>query len=153
MLEFCLVLGGDMGARGPAGKRIEHRLGNVTKAEIAAVDRISVPAPVVIPEPRSTWHAYAVEWYRDLRASAQTMYYEPSDWATALLVGDLLTMLHSGTVEPTGAFVAQIRGLMQDLLVTEAYRRRANVEIDRPKPAEDAAIGVYPTTGAIDDLF
>lgn len=142
-----------MGERGPAPKRSGTRLGNVTKAELAAVDHITARAPVVIPDPRADWHEYAAQWYGDLRASAQTMYYEPSDWATALMVGDLLTMMYAGVVEPTGAFIAQVRGLMQDLLVTEAYRRRAGVEIDRPKGPDSATTTYGPESGDFDDLF
>lgn len=147
-----------MGARGPVGKRSDQRHGHRTKAELESVDHAPAAANVAGPPANSRWHATAKRWYESLSASGQSVYYEPSDWATAYLIAESISRdlkpqfvgVNEQTGEPIlqtipmkGASLAAYLRAMTALLVTEGDRRRARLELERQAQAdedEDAAV-------------
>lgn len=124
-----------MGARGPAPARSDQRRRR-NKPE-KPIEKVELEGDVVIPEP-GEWHATAVDWYRSLKDSGQSRYFEPSDWQAAHFCAALMHECLSGPVN--AQLVGQVRAMMADLLTTEGARRRAGVEIERaqaeskPKP-------------------
>jgi hypothetical protein len=131
-----------MGTRGPIPKRIGDRLGNLTKADRAAVTQVTMTGPVKVPPAGRHWHPLARDWYRSLAESGQSRYYEPSDWQAARLVAEQLTRLMK-LPEPfvdSPAF-RTIWATMNDLLTTEASRRRVKFEVSR-KPLASAPASV-----------
>lgn len=88
------------------------------------------------PAARKGWHALARSWYRSLARSGQARFYEPSDWEMARWCAELMTLaLEAPKPAP---LVAQVRGLMTDLLVAEGPRRRALIELERQNPGSGA---------------
>lgn len=80
------------------------------------------------------WHPVAAEWYRSLADSAQSHFYEPSDWATAKVLAAVLSRAMHGIVEGTrgtGTLLERWQIGATELLTTEGARRRARVEIQR----------------------
>jgi hypothetical protein len=75
-------------------------------------------------------HPIAVGWYESLKDSGQTDFFEPSDWAGAILVAEMITRLLEEE-ETTASMFASIWSAMGDLLTTEAARRRVRLEIER----------------------
>lgn len=134
-----------MGSRGPVPKRMAERLGHVTKAQKAGVVSVRMEGVVKpAPLPRGA-HPIARRWYEALKASGQSMFFEPSDWAAAVLVAEMMTrLLNSRRVN--GQLFTGVWAAMDDLLTTEQARRRARLEVQRgmAEADEDA-----PT--AIDD--
>jgi hypothetical protein len=121
-----------MGARGPAPKRSTERHGHRAKDDVP--EQVEQAGEVEIPEPEGTWHPTAAAWYASLEWSAQSRFYEPSDWQNAHYCAGLMSL--TLTEEKVNAqLVSQVRGLMTDLLVTEGARRRVGLEVVR-KPAE-----------------
>lgn len=125
-----------MGSRGPAPKRSTERHGHRAKGDTP--EQVEQAGDVVRPPVADHWHATARGWYESLPESGQSRFYEPSDWQQAHFCAEL--MHQALTEEKVNAqLVAQIRGLMADLLSTEASRRRVSLEIVRvptePKPA------------------
>lgn len=147
-----------MGERGPHPKREDQRRRH-TKQEDQP-DRPPAAAEVEIPEPDESWHVVATLFYRSLAESGQSIYYEPSDWAMAYMLAESMSRDMNpqaiGISERTGEAVietvpmkgaslsAYLKG-MTALLVSEADRRRASIELQRtpaadPKEAEAATI-------------
>jgi hypothetical protein len=136
-----------MGSRGPAPKRSDQRRRSNTPA---AGEPTKAPGASKVPVPRgdSKWHPVARRWYASLAKSGQSAFYEPSDWATAYLVAESMSRelspqglvyqgkvvgYHTMTVK-AGALSAWLQA-MTVLMVTEGDRRRAALELQRPKPS------------------
>lgn len=135
-----------MGTRGPVPKRdSERRRRNAPDVETTKVEMTGeVEAPDIDP----TWHEIAKDWYKSLRDSGQSKYFEPSDWAAARLVAHDLTR-HLNSRRPSSQWFAALWSGMADLLTTEGARRRVRMEIDR-KPADPAAAGEGATVAHLD---
>jgi hypothetical protein len=121
------------GSRGPTPKRSDQRRReNVPDVEI----RHAVAASdVEVPEADPEWHPIAAMWFGSLGKSGQSVFYEPSDWATAWLIAESISR-EMFTSEPitASALAAWLKG-MAVLMVTEGDRRRARIELQRPEPA------------------
>lgn len=146
-----------MGSRGPVPKRSDQRHGHRSKAERAAVDQAPAAAEVKVPPVSEEWHPLARAWYESLGRSGQRVFYEPSDWATARLIAESLSRdlkpqpvgVDKETGEAVmaviplkGASLAAYLKAMASLLVTEADRRRASIELQRPEPSGEGASDV-----------
>jgi hypothetical protein len=123
-----------MGSRGPVPKRMAERLGHVTKVQRAAVEAIAMAGPVRPARLPRSLHPIARGWYRSLRESGQSAFFEPSDWAAALFVAEALSRILSTETMSAQAFAAAWSA-MTDLLSTEASRRRVQIEVQREKEA------------------
>lgn len=115
---------------GPVPKRSDERIRrNIDPA--GPVEKLEVPGTVDIPELNiQDAHPFIEDFYEALKASAQTQYYEPSDWQFARWV--LFTMNdYIKGVKPSAVMFQAINSALADLLVTEAERRRVRLEIER----------------------
>lgn len=110
---------------------------------------------MVVPRPDPKWHNVAKRWFNSLKLSGQSVYYEPSDWATAFLIAESI----SRDLEPQfvgftedgdvikeqlplkGASLTAYLRAMSALMVTEGDRRRVRLELERPKKPEDGEGG------------
>ena len=135
-----------MGSRGPVPKRIEERLGHLTKAQKAGTDRVTMEGAVKPPPMPRGLHPIAQRWYRSLVNSGQSRFYEPSDWATAVYVAEVMSR-NLNDKKFSAMLFASVMSAMDTLLTTEGARRRVRVEIVRDDGEEDAQPGVT----AIDD--
>lgn len=125
-----------MGTRGPVPARSDQRRRRNKPA--TPTDKVEVQGAVAVPPPTDSWHPTAAAWYVSLEQSGQSRFFEPSDWQaahfTAALMSDCLT--GDGV---NAQLVAQIRGMMSDLLTTEGARRRAGIELERALSGTPAA--------------
>ena len=139
-------------SRGPVPKRSDQR--RRRNEPEAPVDVAIGATDVVVPEADPEWHPVAAMWFESLAASGQSVFYEPSDWATAFLIAESMSRdlspqfvginEKSGEVEKDviplkGASLSAYLKAMSVLLVTEGDRRRARVELMRPDGEEDEA--------------
>lgn len=137
-----------MGLRGPVPKRSDERAGHRAKADHP--DQVRLSRRVPIPAAARDWHPQAARWYRSLRTSGQVRFFEPSDWAEAHLLADLLTReltaekvvtLPDGgqavvKVPPRALMTKTILAAMNELGTTESARRRMRIEVDRHQGGE-----------------
>lgn len=133
---------------GGAPKRSEERVR--TAEPLIPVKKIFVDKLIAqnieVPEPNEEWHDIAIMWFESLSASAQCVYYEPSDWATAYVVADWLSQMlksrfvaydmetHKSikqVVPMKGGDMTAFLKAATSLLVTETDRLKASVEIER----------------------
>ncbi|MFP3915862.1 MAG: hypothetical protein ACLFWM_13365 [Actinomycetota bacterium] len=80
------------------------------------------------------WHPLALEWFDSLSQSGQHVFYEPSDWATARVLAELLSKALRSR-RPTAALVERWQAGATELLTTEGARRRAMLELERHQDA------------------
>ena len=118
-----------MGTRGPVPKRSEEVAGHHRSTEEITKIQASgeVPVPELLVEDP---HPVVVEFWKSLKNSAQSQYYEESDWAYALWILHFADkQLKSG--RPSSQMVAAVNSAFTDLLVSEGARRRVQMEIER----------------------
>lgn len=121
-----------MGSRGPIPKRSEERR-RVNRP--AGLDLLRLPGgrpdvPDDLPAPDPAWHPIAADWYLSLQRSGQAALYEPSDWAKARYVAELMSRTLGDGI-PSALLVAALAQSMAGLLTMEGDRRRAGVELPR----------------------
>lgn len=112
------------------------------------------PNDVVIPPADDGWHKVARLWYDSLGQSGQSQFYTSSDWATAYALAESMSrefkpqpmLIGKGDdarwemveLPPKGASLAAWLKGMAALMTTEGERRRARLELEKPKSAGDA---------------
>ena len=129
-----------MPGRGPAPKRSSQR----RRVNKTGTQTIAAPGTVAQPPAPEAWGSLATNWYRSLAESGQSVFYEPSDWQTAIVAGWLLDEWMDTRKAAT---MNEFRMLCAQLLATEAERRRGRLEIQRDQsdaPSKgDAAVAQY----------
>lgn len=144
-----------MGARGPVNKRSDQlRRKNIPDTP---VDTAPGAVNVKVPAADEEWHPIARQWYESLEPSGQSVFYEPSDWATAYLIAESISRdLNPQFVAVTeqgevikeripmkGASLTAYLRAMTALMATEGDRRRARLELERAAAVdEDEAASV-----------
>jgi hypothetical protein len=133
-----------MGVTGPIPKRSEERRRRNKDDGPELVQAPSAPPAELpdLPEPDPNWHEIATDWYLSLRESGQAQFYQPSDWAVARYAAELMSRGLSSDRPPNGQYVAALNSVMTALLTTEGDRRRARIELERKKPAQQAPASV-----------
>jgi hypothetical protein len=100
----------------------------------ALVENVEIP-----PLPDHGVHEIARFWYESLKTSAQSQFYEPSDWAQALYLVAALTRALNTQPFTANSFTATWNA-MNDLLTTEGARRRARLEVERVTGEESPGV-------------
>ena len=72
-----------------------------------------------------------VDFYESLKASAQSRYYEPSDWEYARIACFILNNILNNPKRPNSELFKALQSAMSNLLVTEGDRRRLRLEVVR----------------------
>lgn len=155
-----------MGARGPIPKRaIERRRRNVA----SDVDTVEVVGEVEMPPVPRGLHPIARRMYASLQESGESAFYEPSDWEAARLAAEVTTSMlwlpprrnrATGKRLPrrprgriSSELLAAVWKMWTDLLITEAARRRARIEISRVVSAGERGVdnlAAYRNLGAVE---
>lgn len=148
-----------MGSRGPVPKRETQRRrrnktdgppptsgrGSGTAQWVAYAQALGVEVPEgasrrqvqqLIAQRDEGWHPLAREWFESLSRSGQSAFYEPSDWATARVLTEVLskalTILRYGG-RGAGTLLERWQAGTTDLLTTEGARRRVRLELEVEK--------------------
>lgn len=90
-----------------------------------------------LPRVSPGWHPLMKDWFRSLKESGQSQFYEASDWQTARLLAEIMSQeLNSG--EPVkAAMLGEFNRAAASLMTTEGERRRLRVELQAPQAQED----------------
>jgi hypothetical protein len=144
------------GARGPVPKRSTERRRRNKDSEVEVV-KIEAPAAgeasdageahVVAPPADAGLHPIAHDWYESLKTSGQAKFFEPSDWQYARYIANVMSRNLKQRAKFSAVLFASVTSAMNDLLTTEASRRRVRLEIERAggpeQPAGVTAIADY----------
>lgn len=115
---------------GPVPKHSDERLRR--NSDVIPTEKVEAYGDVVMPaldlpfEP----HPMVVDWYESLRLSAQSKFYEPSDWEYARLSAFIMNNILNAA-RPSPEMFKALQSAMSNLLVTEGDRRRLRIEIAR----------------------
>lgn len=108
------------------------------------------------PAEDRAWHPIAKGWYRSLKESGESAFFEPSDWQAARLCAHVLTRTlrdHEDKGAPLRAgMIETIWSMMGDLLTTETSRRRARIELERAA-SDEGKSAAAPATVTIMDQY
>lgn len=139
-------MAGVKGSGGPPPKRSDQRRRTNTPAA-GEPTKVVDDSLIVIPNPDDDWHPTARIVWDSLHHSGQKRFYTSTDWSSAYLLCDAMSMELSpqpvvdkeGNVTmvrfpPKGASLSAWRTTMAALLMTEGDRRRAALELTTPKP-------------------
>lgn len=138
------------GSGGPIPKRSDQRRRR-NQPEVP-IDSAPAAPRAEPPAADDEWHPMARAWFESLAASGQSVFYEPSDWATAVLVAESMSRdlseqvvgvtekgdILKAKIPLKGASLAAYLKAMTVLLVTEGDRRRARLELERQRDAEQS---------------
>lgn len=147
-----------MGTRGPVGKRSED-LTRRNKTDESGVEVKKAPASTAVKPPAEDreWHRVIKAWYRSLKTSGQSKFYEDSDWQAARFTAHYASSVLKAAENKENpaalraASIRQIWAMMGDLMTTESARRRVRVELIRPGAGEAEAAEVFDIDDYRDD--
>ena len=111
---------------GPMPKRSTER---IRRNKESAPEKVPASPAQRRPNARPKWHPLAQRWYTDLGNSVSARYFEPSDWAFAAILAEVLTQ---GLTTGNAAMVEKFTAGSARLLTTEADRRRNRIEVGWP---------------------
>ena len=93
---------------------------------------------VTVPHADKDWHPIAQKMWAAMKSSGQADFFQNSDWAFAYsLMDDLSHYKKSG--KRSGQMLQSILSAMERLLITEADRRRARIELSAPEEENESA--------------
>lgn len=125
--------------RGPVPKRSDQRRRrNRPEADAPAVVVAMGQQVVKPPTEDRAWHPYAKDWFRALKRSGQSQFYQESDWREAKLVAWLITQELSSPTGARAGMMDVIFSRADALMTTEGARRRLRVELITPKVTDEA---------------
>lgn len=132
-----------MGTRGPVRKRDDQRVRRnkpeVPTETISVIGKVEVPDLDLQDYHGIPAHPIVQDFYRSLADSAQSRFYEPSDWQLARVAMHFLNQqLYSG--KPNGQLLTTVNQMLTGLLVSEGDRRRVQLEVERNQGAGDADV-------------
>lgn len=119
---------------GPIPKRSEER---IRRNKVEGLEKVAVIGTVRRPPlDMPDAHPVTVDLYRSLSDSAQSRFYEPSDWQYAKFCMHFVdNILKQG--RPSAQLLAAVQTMLADLLVSEGARRRVRLEIERSESGGD----------------
>jgi hypothetical protein len=112
----------------PTGPADDPRYIQVARG--VSTTREGLPIPGVNPK----WKPEAQSWFRSLKLSGQSEFYEPSDWATAVAAAgayDVFLRTYNASV------FAQFVRLSERLGCTITDRKRSRIELEEPDPTDE----------------
>lgn len=123
-----------MAGFGPVPKRSDERIRrnkpDVEITKIEAVGEVEQPQ-LGFEDP----HPVIRDLWDSMGESAQSQFYEPSDWAYTRFILHFCDGLIKSS-RPSGQMLATVTSAMSDLLVSEGSRRRVRMEVERANSAE-----------------
>jgi hypothetical protein len=120
---------------GPVPKRSDERIRR-NKPDVP-IEKVPVVGHVGIPDlGLDDPHDITTGLYSALIVSAQSKYFEDSDWAYARFTLHFVDKLVKSP-RPSGQVLATVHSMMSDLLVSEGARRRFRIEIERAAEGTD----------------
>lgn len=127
-----------MASHGPIPKRSSER--RRQNKDTGPIDTVLTDVDVEIPPCPAHLHSQARRWYRSLCKSAQTRFFQPSDWEQARILAIVLSqMLENDRGVGAEKFAAWCSATAE-LGCTEGARRRLRIEIERRPSVQSADV-------------
>jgi hypothetical protein len=117
-----------VGVKGPIPKRSDQRVRRNKDECLEKVEAIGVVRMPFLGLDNP--HPLIVDLYLSLADSAQSRFYEPSDWQYARFALHFADVLLKQQ-RPSSQLLASVQTMLTDLLVSEGSRRRVRLEVER----------------------
>lgn len=128
-----------MGVKGPIPARSDQRVRRNTPD--VPIDKIAAIGTVEIPDLGiKNAHPMVVDIWESMKTSAQSKFYEDSDYAYARLTLFFVNKLLRQP-KPSAMLLSSVNSMLTSLLLTEGDRRRVRIEVERNQ-AEGTVIDV-----------
>jgi len=125
-----------MATTGPVPKRSDQRVRN---RDVNVIDKVQ--AFGVVKKPAlgigDNVHPIIQDFWDSVGESAQSRYYEPSDWQYFRVALYFLNNVVKNTAKPSAQMLTVINQMLTDLLVAEGSRRRVRMEIEREQTKDN----------------
>jgi hypothetical protein len=123
---------------GPVPKRSEDRI----RHDSNVIDKVHAFGVVRKPDLGlgDDPHPIIVDFWNSVGESAQSRYYEPSDWQYFRVSLHFLNNMLKRNDKASAQMLTVINQMLQDLLVAEGSRRRVRMEIERNVTSQDAEV-------------
>ncbi|MHD0252632.1 hypothetical protein ACQZES_05485 [Corynebacterium diphtheriae] len=136
---------------GPVPKRSDQRRRrnkDATGLRIVTGNEVAAPR-VKSPRVSAHWHPLMKEWFRSLKESRQSAFYEPSDWQTARLLAEVMSAELQSEKGVNASMLGEFNRAAAALLTTEGERRRLRVElaVDEDKAEEERVASAMESYG------
>lgn len=125
---------------GPVPKRSDQR--RRRNKPVTPITSAPGAASVPVPEADPGWSPPARRWYESLAVSGQSVWYQPSDWAQAAVLTEVLDRALAQGARPSARLIAVWAAGAAELLSSEGARRRVRVELERGQVDQDAESAV-----------
>lgn len=123
------------GITGPVPNRSETR-SRRNKPDVP-IEKVTAIGVVPIPDlGMDNPHPIITDLYQAMRDSAQSKYYEPSDWQYARMTLHFVDKL-LWAEKPSAMMLASVNSMLTTLLLTEGDRRRVRMEVERNNVGAD----------------
>lgn len=128
---------------GPVPKRSEQRRRR-NKPDGPALTKVPASSNVKPPRVSPSWHPLMKDWFRSLKESGQSIFYEPSDWQTARLMAHLMSEALKSNKPVKAALLGEFNRMAASLLTTEGERRRLRIELQSAEAgsSDDGVVSV-----------
>lgn len=93
--------------------------------------------PGKLPRVSPGWHPLMKDWFRSLKESGQSQFYEASDWQTARLLAEIMSQELNSDEPVKASMLAEFNRAAASLMTTEGERRRLRVELQAPQDGHD----------------
>lgn len=123
----------DASNSGPIPKRSDQR--RRMNKDAVAIDSAPGAEFVEVPAANDEWSKPAKRWYESLAESGQARWFEPSDWAQAWILTEMLDRVMTSSKPSAMMFNAWLQGA-GELLTTEGTRRRMRMELTRGEKSD-----------------
>lgn len=119
-----------MGVHGPIPERSDQRVRR-NKYENGEIAKLPSKGPVKVPSlGMPDAHPIVKALYRSLADSAQSDFYQPSDWEFARYTLHFADQLLKSS-RPSAQMLASVNQMLASLLLSEGDRRRVRIEVER----------------------
>lgn len=139
---------------GPPPKRSsQRRRRNKPALEIVSNDSSVVPKPVKVPRVSPSWHPLMKDWFRSLKTSGQSAFYQESDWQTARLLAEVMSQELNSGEGVKASMLSEFNRAAASLMTTEGERRRLRVELAAGEPVQQVDDEAASVMTSYKDMF
>ena len=124
---------------------------------------VSVPAGAAVssmkpkrqslPRVSPSWHPLMKDWFRALKESDQSVFYQPSDWQTARLIAEIMSQELNSGEGVKASMLAEFNRAAASLMTTEGERRRLRVELSAGDPGKSEDVEASSVMAVYREMF
>lgn len=121
-----------------AQRRRRNKPEGPTLVSVPAGAAASADPKTKVPRVSPSWHPLMKDWFRSLKESDQSVFYQSSDWQTARLLAEVMSQELNSGEGVKASMLAEFNRAAASLMTTEGERRRLRVELSAGASGSEA---------------